>query len=370
LSFNSFTEDMLLFLCSNAFTMEEKDKAKEEKILVLSVDRDNDIGQKTKFRGPIIGREEVLKASVELGMADPEDSDFNAMFQALKVYNEIKNKYNAELAVITGHQNVGLESDKEISKQLDDVLKKFSADYSILVTDGAEDEHVIPIIQSKIPIMSVKRVVVKQSEQLESTYYKIKDFITESLDNPKFSRLVFGLPAIILVLFAVFGSEGGRVILGVLGTYLLVKGFKLEKYFTGAFNELKTSLTRRRFAFFTYIIAAAFIVLASYRGYEAILEWMNVGLFEVFSAFVTSSIYFYFLAGAIAWIGRSVSMTSEKRSGRKIVSVPIFGFAVALVVYNAAHIILMPQISMLTFIFSIVAGFGLMFVALFIEWKY
>jgi len=90
----------------------------------------------------------------------------------------------------------------------------------------------------------------------------------------------------------------------------------------------------------------------------------------VVSAFIVASIYIYFLAGAIAWIGRSISMGARKRSGRKIVSVPIFGFAVSLVVYNAANIILVPQISILTFIFSIVAGFGLMFVALFIEWRY
>jgi len=347
-----------------------KNISKKDNILVLSVDRDNDIGEKTTLSGPFFGRNDVLKAATELGIADPEDSDSNALFQSIKVHDEIKKQHNAQLAVLTGHKNIGLESDKEINRQLDIILNKFSADYAILVTDGAEDEHIMPIIHSKVPIMSVKRVIVKQSEQLESTYYKIKDFITESLDNPKFSRLVFGLPAVILVLFALFGAEGGRIVLGVLGVYLLIKGFKLEKYFTGIGNELKTSLTRRRFAFFTYIVAIAFTVLASYSGYIALTEWLNIGFFESISGFVTASVFFYFLAGAIAWIGRSVSLGSEKRSGSKIVSVPIFGFAISLVIYTAADMILTPQISMLTFIFSIVIGFGMMFAALLIEWKY
>jgi putative membrane protein len=345
-------------------------EVKRDNILVLSVDRDNDLGEKTSFDGPVFGRPDVVRAATELGISDPEDSDFNAIFQGVKLHDEIKKQHNTELVVLTGHRNVGIESDKEITKQLEGVLKKFKADYAILVTDGAEDDHVIPIIQSMVPIMSVKRVIVKQSEQLESTYYKIKDFMSESLDNPKFSRLVFGLPAVILVLFAIFGAEGGRIILGILGAYLLIKGFKLEKYFTSVFDELRTTLTRRRFAFFTYMVALIFAGLASYRGYEAITEWLNIGFFETASSFVVASIYFYFLAGAIAWIGHSISIGSKRRGGRKIVSVPIFGFAVSLVIYNAANIILVPQLSMLTFIFSIVMGFGLMFVALFIEWKY
>jgi len=343
---------------------------KRDKVLVLSVDRDNDIGEKANISGPIFGRDDVLRAATELGIADPSDSDSNALFQSIKVHDEIKGKHDAKLAVLTGHRNVGLESDKEINKQLDAVLNKHDVDYAVLVTDGAEDENIIPLIQTKVPIMSVNRVVVKQSEQLESTYYKIKDFISESVENPKFSRLVFGLPAVILVLFAVFGMEGGRVILGLLGAYLLIKGFKLEKYFTGVFNEFKTSLTRRRFAFFTYMVALIFGGLATYRGYEAILEWINIGFFEMVSGFITATIYFYFLAGVIAWIGRSISMGSEKRSGSKVVSVPIFGFAISLVIYNAGYLILTPQVSMLTFIFSIIVGFALMFVALMIEWKY
>ncbi len=340
---------------------------KKDKILVLCVDRDNDIGEKTSLAGPIIGKENVIKSATQLGLADPEDSDFNALFSTVRMFEEMKNKYNTEIAVLTGDRNVGVTSDKNITEQLNTVLNRFNADYVILVTDGSEDEQIMPIIQSKVPILSVKRVIVKQSEQLESSYYKIKDFITESLDNPKFARLVFGLPAIAMILYALFGMEGWRIILGVVGIYFFIKGFKLEKYFTGTYEELRTSLTRRRFAFFMYIVAVAFIVLATFRGYTSMTEFIDIGFFETVSGYVSTSIYFYFIAGAAAWIGRNIG--NKKRRGREVVAVIIFGFAVSMVIYNAAELIIMPQISALNFIISIILGFALVFIALYIELK-
>ncbi|MFH1445048.1 MAG: DUF373 family protein [Nanoarchaeota archaeon] len=340
---------------------------KKDRILILNVDRDDDIGQKAKIAGPIIGKENVIKAAVGLGLADPEDSDTNAIFQTARVYEELKKDHLVEVAVLTGHKNVGMASDKEVTRQLNEVLDNFTADYAVLVTDGAEDEHVLPIIQSKLPILSVSRVVVKQSEKLESTYYKVKDFIDESLDNPKFSRIVFGLPALALILYALFGIEGWRLIVGVVGAYLFVKGFKLEKYFRGVFEELSSSLTRRRFAFFSYVVAASLAVLASFRGYTIYLEWVDIGLIEAVSAFISSSIYFYFASFAAAWIGRNIG--AKKRTVRKVSSVIIFGFAVSLVVNNAALLLIEPEITMLNFFISIVIGFAMLFVALLLEWK-
>ena len=40
--------------------------------LVLTVDRDNDLGLKTSIRGPVVGRRQVLTAALKLGIADPE----------------------------------------------------------------------------------------------------------------------------------------------------------------------------------------------------------------------------------------------------------------------------------------------------------
>ena len=45
------------------------------RVLVLTVDRDNDLGIKTSIRGPVVGRRQVLTAALKLGIADPEERD-------------------------------------------------------------------------------------------------------------------------------------------------------------------------------------------------------------------------------------------------------------------------------------------------------
>ena len=342
-------------------------KEKKERVLVLSVDRDNDIGEKAGIRGPVIGREGVLKAASSLGLADPTDSDSNAMFEAVRLHDSMKKTCHTEVAVLSGDKSVGVESDMKISRQLDSVIRKTRPDSVLLVTDGSEDEHILPIVQSRVPILSVNRVIVRQAEQLESGYYKIKDFIEESLENPKYARLIFGLPAIALILYALFGLEGWRFVLGIFGVYLFLKGFKLDNYIMAAIGELKSSLTTRRFAFFSYIVGLAIAALASYRGYEAALGWINTGILETASAFTAASVYFFFLAGAFAWIGRSISV--EERSVKGILGVIVFGFAVSLVVYNAAQLIIQPELSLINFLGSIGLGFILIFVAIILEWK-
>jgi putative membrane protein len=337
----------------------------KEKILVMSVDRDNDVGQKTGIEGPVVGREKALETATKLSVKDPEESDSNAIFGAIKLLDELEEKYDAEIAIITGHKNRGIDADREISKQLDHVLEKRPSDFVILVSDGMDDEYVIPIIQSRIPILSVKRIVVRQAEQLESGYYAIKDFLKETLDNPKFARLFFGLPAIALLLYAWLGDTGWRLIIIVVGAYLFAKGFKLEDYLFGAIGEIKESLARRRFAFFMYIVSIAVTGLAIYRGYNSVMEFINLGVFEAIAAFFMASIYFFWISGTIAWLGKNIRLKDKKTS--RIVSIPLFGLSATLVIFNASELILSPEISSFNFMLSIAVGFVLAFMALTIE---
>ncbi len=340
---------------------------KKDRILVISVDRDNDLGEKAEINGPVIGKENVIEAATKMGLKDPSDSDFNALFEAVRVHDELKKQYAVQVAIITGDKDVGVKSDTKIKDQLDEALRHFRANFVVLISDGSEDEHVIPVIQSRIPILSVKRLVVKQSEQLESTYYKVKDFMKESLEDPKMARLVFGLPAIALLLTAIFGAEGWRAVLGLLGAYLVIKGFRLESYFTGAADEFRDSFTRKRLSFFIYIIGILFTVLASYRGYNAMQNWLAMGLFETIAAFLSASVYYYWIAGTMAWLGKSIG--TKKRSVSRAISIPMFGFAISLVIHSGVEMILQPDTSIYTFISSIIAGFILLFTAVYIEKK-
>ena len=64
--------------------------------LVITVDRDNDLGIKAAIRGPVIGRKAVLTAALRLGIADPEESDTNAILGALHHHDRISESTDGE----------------------------------------------------------------------------------------------------------------------------------------------------------------------------------------------------------------------------------------------------------------------------------
>ena len=114
-----------------------------DKILVLCVDRDNDVGEKAGVETPIVGKTAVEDAAKKFALADPEDSDVNALFAALKIYEDLEKEQTAqqkegeegaEIALIAGDRDIGVKSDTKIASQLDEVLAKTGAKRAIIVT--------------------------------------------------------------------------------------------------------------------------------------------------------------------------------------------------------------------------------------------
>jgi putative membrane protein len=155
------------------------------KILVLCVDRDDDLGTKAGINGPVIGRQENLDAAIALGLADPEEVDTNTVLSGLQLYDDIvKRGLEAEIATISGDSHVGFQSDLILTTQLENVLEVVKPDRAILVSDGAEDESIYPVISSRVKIDSVRRVYVKQSKSIEGTYF----MIVKTLQDEKMRR--------------------------------------------------------------------------------------------------------------------------------------------------------------------------------------
>ncbi len=144
------------------------------KTLVLVVDRDDDMGTKAGVNGPVIGRDENLKATIALGLADPEEADTNTILSGIQLYDDlVKRGIEAEVATICGDSHVGFQSDLILANQLENVLEVVKPDRAILVSDGVEDESIYPVLSSRIKIDSVRRVFVKQSPSIEGTYYMV-----------------------------------------------------------------------------------------------------------------------------------------------------------------------------------------------------
>lgn len=336
----------------------------KDKVLVLCVDRDDDLGQKTKSRGPVIGRKENIRAANELALADPTDSDANTIFEAVRTFDQLKKTKSVEVATITGDHRGGIKSDEKLVEQLKKVLKKTGTKKTILVTDGLDDEKILPLIQGKIDLISISRVVMKQSERLEGMYYMVHDFI----ENPKMSKVVLGVPALALILYALFGSTGWRAILGFLGFYLLVKGFKLEETIVKSLEELKTTVAKRRISFFFYMVALAVSLVGINSGYGFVQTIAAKNVFEVLAAFFKGSVYMLFLSYLIAIVGRIISKNSRKELF-KYVTLVALGFGITLVVSEASRVILMPETGIFGLFIYFVFGFFIVLFSIFFERK-
>ncbi len=184
--------------------MEEK---KPKKLtLVLAVDRDNDYGVKAGVVTPVVGIEGCTEAAVALGSVDPEDSDVNGLFAAIQMYKELQaDGREAEIALICGDEKVGQKSDSKVIDELEDILERIKPDRVMLVGDGAEDEYVYPIISSRVPIDSVKKVYVKQAPGLESTFYILSKMIR---DPDKKKRFLAPIGILLILLGSIFLLEG------------------------------------------------------------------------------------------------------------------------------------------------------------------
>jgi len=209
----------------------------EPRILILCIDGDNDIGKKGGVDTPVLNREANIEAATSLALADPEEADANAMFGAVKLYDQLTEKYPNEIyhiATISGTAMGGIEADRNIVRELESILESFKATGVILVTDGYSDESIIPLIQSRVPITSVQHVVVKHSERIEETWAVIFRYMRMLIEDPYYSRVSLGVPGLMLVILGVltvFGQlqNAGIVLAFVMGLVLLVKGFGLDE---------------------------------------------------------------------------------------------------------------------------------------------
>ena len=279
-------------------------------IVVLCVDRDDDLGKKAKIAGPVIGDKNLEKAVLALGYADPEDSDVNASFMALKVFRDLKEK-NKEVILLTGSKASEFEADRRLIEQFEEIRKKIEIEELIFVSDGSQDERILPLIQSRVPISSIVTTVVKQNRQLESSYYVVRDFLADVFSDARNARVFIGLPAIALLVYAFLGDAGTQLIIGIIGVFLFVKGFLLEKIIGRVYSEFKLALVSKRGSFFLYAVAVLIVMGGSIQSFLSISPSQQPPLDQAL-LFLQRAVPFYYFAGVFSAIGRLFRHTTRK----------------------------------------------------------
>ena len=342
------------------------------KTLVLCIDRDDDLGRKAGIKSPIIGREKNLEAAKNLALIDPEDSDVNCLFSAISTYDKLE---DAEIVTICGDTRVGIISDEKIAKQLDEVLKKIKPEKVILVTDGVEDEYVIPIIESRVKIDALRRVVVKQSQTLEGAYY----LLTRLMEDEKMKRRFFLPIAIVLLIWGfsvLFGSIsiGFSSILIVLGLYLLMRIFHLENSITKFGKEIVEGLRKGRMTIFSSILSS-FIILASVISAIKVLSNLNITYAEYIARFINEILWWFIISILLVAMGRFIDVYFKERRilwGYTIIPFSLIAIGlilsaslsiiIELIKEKSLHFILMEYVLSISFLTKIIAGILIAFI--------
>ena len=209
-------------------------EGRTSRLLVICVDRDDDIG-KAGVITPIVGRNACIDAAQRLALEDPEDADSNSIFAAVKTYEDLVSKgYQAEVILVSGTENRGVEADEKIVLQVKSVMEKYIANGAVIVSDGEDDESVIPIIQNVLPIVSVRRVVMRASRSVEYSYAVFGRYLKAIAFDSKYSKFFLGVPGILLLIGGIatvlgMTREIFAVLVSILGGAFLIRAFDVDR---------------------------------------------------------------------------------------------------------------------------------------------
>jgi len=277
------------------------------KLLVICVDRDNDVGEKTGIKTPVIGRDACIEAAQRLALEDPEDADSNSIFAAIKTYEDLISKgYQAEVITVAGVASRGVQADEKILEETKKVLEKFSANGAVIVSDGEDDESVVPVIQNVLPVISVQRVVMKVSRSVEYSYAVFGKYLKMMAYDTKYSKFFLGVPGILLLIGGIatvvgYTAEITAVLISILGGAFLIRAFDIDRAWSNWAKPTPMGFIR----IFTMVTGILLMLSSVPAGISSVDEKLLESETEILSVFSNKVIIGQFVSGVlpILWIG-------------------------------------------------------------------
>jgi len=340
-----------------------------DKLLVICIDRDDDLGRKTGIPTPVVGRDACIEAAQRLALEDPEDADSNSIFFAIKTYEDLVSKgYKAQVVTVTGVENRGVQADEKVASEIKSVLKKFSANGAVIVSDGEDDEMVIPVIQNIIPIISVQRVVMQVSRTIEHSYAVFGKFLKLVMYNPKYSKFFLGVPGILLLIGGIgavtgYNAEIFAVLVTILGGAFLIRAFDIDKAWSNWAKPTPEGFTRM----FTLITGLILIAASVPAGITTVSPENIPSDLGIINLITDEVVIGQFVSGMIPflWIGLGtifVGILFSNWLNRKLRHISdLLRIIVLVALYPTVHQftnILMYEESSFTLILPLIAGFA------------
>ena len=202
---------------------------------------------------PVVGQGAVEQLVTAAGVDDPEDSRVNCLLEGMRVAHELE---DATVAVLTGTEGA-VSSDRAIAEQIDRLSNAHAPTSAVVVVDSAEDERLVPIVESRVPVDAVDRVVVRQARDIESTYYQLKQFLAD--EQLRKSVLVpigialLAFPALLTLFDSIAVSVSA--IAAVTGVFLLYKGLGVDRLLAALATGIRQGLYSGQVSLVTYVVA-------------------------------------------------------------------------------------------------------------------
>jgi putative membrane protein len=299
--------------------------------LVVCVDRDGGLGP----AGPVVGWEAVQALVTDVGVDDPEDSRVNCLLETLRVARDLRDGGEESIVAVVSGGGDGVNSDRTVARQTDQLVEEYEPDAAIVVTDSASGERLVPIIESRVRVDAVDRVVVRQSHDIQSTYYLLKQFLgDEELRGTVLVPIGAALLAFpVLLLLAESVTVAVSAIAAVIGTFLLYKGLGIDDFVSTLPRRVRDAFYSGQVSLVTYVVGAGLALAGVFAGGISAngMETTNVLLLSI--RFVYDSIPWFAAAALAAATGRLIdALLGEGSVSGALLNLPFGVVAIGLVV--------------------------------------
>ena len=218
----------------------------------------------------------------------------------------ISKGYQAEVITVAGVKSRGVQADEKILEEIKKVLEKFSANGAVIVSDGEDDESVVPVIQNVLPVISVQRVVMKVSRSVEYSYAVFGKYLKMIAYDTKYSKFFLGVPGILLLIGGIatvvgYTAEITAVLISILGGAFLIRAFDIDRAWSNWAKPTPMGFIR----IFTMVTGILLMLSSVPAGINSVDEKLLESETEILSVFSNKVIIGQFVSGVlpILWIG-------------------------------------------------------------------
>ena len=306
--------------------------------LVVCIDRGAVIAD-AAGETPVVGERAVRSLVTEVGLDDPENSRVNCLLEGLRLTRERRDEGEEPVLAVVSAPDESVDSDRAIAQQIDDLLAARSVESAVVVTDNAADERLVHVIESRIRVDGVSRVVVRQARDLESTYYLLKQFLAdEQLRTTVLVPIGLFLLAVPVLVAVQNVTVALATIASVVGLFLLYKGLGVDDALAVLAGVVRDGLYTGRVSIVTTVVAAGLALVGIVAGViSATPLAAETSALTTAMAFLFDSVPWLAIAALTASVGRALDeWLRNARVGNATLNLPFVVVAVAFVVRGFA----------------------------------